>query len=145
MKKKARFELKISCFWFFMGRKHFNKFERVCGSILELKRVGTRRALRFRSGSRVRVVENSRLKHQGSSLESSWIDPLWTRAIRLDPLLNKDRVFWFQKLKATRSTHINILYPTQAWYTCLFLLCIIIMYIFIMILYYNMINLYWFE
>ena len=46
-----------------MGRKHFRKFERVCGSFLELKEVVIRRTLRFWSDLRGRVTGNSRLKH----------------------------------------------------------------------------------
>ena len=59
-----------------MGKKHFRKFERVCGSFLKLKKVVTRRALRFWSGFCGRAARNPRLKHQGSRLESSKIDPL---------------------------------------------------------------------
>ena len=47
-----------------MGRKHFRKFKRVCGSFLELKEVVTRRVLRFWYGFRGRVAGNSRLKYQ---------------------------------------------------------------------------------
>ena len=126
MKKKAWFELKIYCSRHFVGRKHCRKFERVCGSFLELEIVVTKWALRFWNGSRGRATKNSGLKHQGSSFESSRIDPLWTKATRFDPLLNKDRVLRFQKLKTVRSTHKNVRCPTQAWYNCLFLLCIII-------------------
>ena len=130
------------CSRYFVGRKHFRKSERVCRSFLELKRVVTMRALRFQSGFRGRASGNYGLKHQGSSLESSRIDPLWTKAIRLDPFLNKDRVFRFQKLKITRSTHRNILCPFEAWYNHLFLLCTSSMYIFIVILCNNMVNLF---
>ena len=59
-----------------MGRKHCRKFERVCGSFLELEIVVTKRALRFWNGSHGRAAKNSRLKHQGSSFESSRIDRL---------------------------------------------------------------------
>ena len=58
-----------------MGRKHTRKFERVCGSFLELQDVVTMLALRFWSGFRGRATENFGLKHQRSSLESSRIDP----------------------------------------------------------------------
>ena len=60
---------------YFVGRKHSRKFERVCESFLELKEV-TKRALRFWNGFRGRAAGNPRLKHQGSSLKSSRIDPL---------------------------------------------------------------------
>ena len=59
-----------------MGKKHFRKFERVCGSFLELKKVITRRALRFQSDFYGRVAKNFELKHQRLSLESSRINPL---------------------------------------------------------------------
>ena len=85
MKKKAWFELKILCSRYFVGKKHFKKSERVYRSFLELKRVIIRRALRFWSGFHGRAVENSKSKHQRSSLESSRIDPFWIRATRLDP------------------------------------------------------------
>ena len=58
-----------------MGRKHSRKFKRVCESFLELKEVVTRRALRFWSGFYEKATRNPRLKHQGSSIESSKIDP----------------------------------------------------------------------
>ena len=74
--KKARFELKILYFGYFVGRKHSKKFESVCESFLELKEVVTKQALRFWNGFHGRAYENSTLKHQGLSLESSRIDPL---------------------------------------------------------------------
>ena len=72
--KKLDSSLKSSVFGYFVGRKHFRKSERVCRSFLEMKRVVIRRALRFWSGFCGRATENFRLKHQGSSLESSRID-----------------------------------------------------------------------
>ena len=143
-KRKHDLSLKSSVSRYILGRKQYRKFEKVCGSFLKKKGVITKWALRFQSGSNGRSVENSGLKHQGSSLESSRIDPLWTKTIRLDLLLNKDRVFRFQKLKMVGSTHRNILCPTHAWYNHLFLLCIIIYVHFFMILSKNMINLCWF-
>ena len=74
--RKLDLSLKSHIFRYFVGRKRTRKFERVCGSFLELKDVVTILALRFRSGSRGRATENFGLRHQGSSLESSKIDPL---------------------------------------------------------------------
>ena len=51
-----------------MGRKHYRRFEGVCGSFLELKEVVTRQALRFLNGFRGRAVKYSVLNDQGSSL-----------------------------------------------------------------------------
>ena len=58
-----------------MGRKHFKKSEKVCRSFFELKKVVIRQVLRFWNGFHGRATEKSGLKHQGSSLESSKIDP----------------------------------------------------------------------
>ena len=74
--RKLDLSLKSCIFGYFVGRKHSRKFKRVCESFLELKEVVTRQALRFRSDFRGRAAQNSGLKHKGSSLNSSKIDPL---------------------------------------------------------------------
>ena len=124
-KRKLDLSLKSNVSRYFVGRKHYRKFKSLW-KLFRAEKCCYKASIEVSKWFSLKSCWKFRLKHQGSSLESSRIDPLWIKVTRLDPILNKDRVFKFQKLKIAGSTHRNILSPTQAWYNCLFLLCIII-------------------
>ena len=142
-KKKARF--KLSYFLLVVGRKRFRKFEKVCGSFLELKEVVMRRTLRFWSGFMEELFEML-----------GWSIKDWVlnhqRSIPFEPK-QQDSIPFSTRIKSLGSKSWKQLdLPTKTSSAPL-TLCIIVfsfyvsssMYIFIMILCNNMINFYWFE
>ena len=137
------------CFKGFLGRKHSRNFSGSSRKLSGAKWSCFRVSITvWRSSScleKLLFTHFLGLKHQGSILQSSRIDPWGVEATRINPRTFKDWSLDFQKLKIARFSHWNILYTTKAWYKHPFFLCIIIRTDFNMYICINNIILCWFD